>query len=169
MPRKPDIAAILEEFAQGLPRLPGGRVDYSSARRVPVLVCFVEAGGKILLLKRSSKVRSYPGKWGAVAGCIDRNLPLEELACAELRAELALPAESVASLALGEPYEYTDPLLARTWCIHPLLARLSGTPRIEIDWEHTDFEWIEPQRLAEYDTVPMLEESLRRAIRAALA
>ncbi|MEJ5211610.1 MAG: hypothetical protein WHV61_09300 [Burkholderiales bacterium] len=41
MPRKPDIAAILEEFAQGLPRLPGGRVDYSSARRVPVLVCFV--------------------------------------------------------------------------------------------------------------------------------
>lgn len=166
---KVDTAAVLREFAQGLPRLAGGRVDYSSAQRLPVLVCFAECAGRILLLKRSAKVRSYPGKWGAVAGFIDRDQPLEELARAELKRELGVPPECVLRLALGEPYEYADPLLDRTWRIYPMLARLSGTPRIEIDWEHTDFEWIEPQRLAEFDTVPMLEESLRRAIRAALA
>ncbi|MEO1766271.1 NUDIX domain-containing protein [Thiobacter aerophilum] len=169
MPVKVDTAAILEEFAQGLPRLAGGRVDYSSARRLPVLLCFVECAGRILLLKRSAKVRSYPGKWGTVAGFIDRALSLEALACAELKAELGVPPECVAHFALGEPYEYTDPSGERTWRLFPMLARLAGTPRIEIDWEHTDFEWIEPQNLADYDTVPMLEESLRRAIRASIA
>lgn len=164
-----DTAALVAEFGEGLPRLPGGRVDYSRARRVPLMVCFVECQGKLLLLKRSSKVRSYQGKWCAVAGYIDRPQPLEELVCAELRAELGLAPEQVAGLAVGEAYEYTDRLLDRTFRIHPVMVRLRGRPRIEIDWEHTDFEWVAPEAVGGYDTVPMLEESMRRAIRAALA
>lgn len=168
MPGKVDTAAIIAEFGRDLPRLAGDRVDYSQARRVPVLVCFVECKGKVLLLKRSSKVRSYPGKWCAVAGLIDRARPLAELVQAELRAELGLEPEHVASLAVGEPYEYADPSLDRSWRVHPVWVRLAGTPSIEIDWEHSDFEWVAPEAVADYDTVPMLEDSMRRAIKAAL-
>ncbi|MCL6557058.1 MAG: NUDIX domain-containing protein [Burkholderiales bacterium] len=169
MPARLNTAALIEEMGRGLPRLPGGRVDYSHATRVPVLVCFVEYGGRLLLLKRSARVRSYPGKWGAVAGIIDRALPIEELALAELKRELGIGPQEVASLTLGEPHEYHDATLGRSWRLYPMLARLAGTPRIEIDWEYSDFEWITPERLADYDTVPLLEESLRRALRAALA
>lgn len=164
-----DTGALIEEFGKDLPRLPGGRVDFSSARRLPVLVCFVECEGRLLLLKRSGKVRSYQGKWCAVAGIIDQAKPLEDLVLGELARELGLGVSDVAAIAAGEPYEFADPLLGRSFRIHPVLARLSGKPRIEIDWEHTDFEWITPEQLDQYDTVPMLEESMRRAIRAALA
>lgn len=165
---KVDTTALLEKYGKGLPRLPDGRVDFSEASVLPVLSCFVECNGKLLLLKRSSKVRSYQGKWCAVAGFIDQPRPLEEIVYAELKAELGLKPEDVAGIAAGQPYEFTDEQLGKRWIVHPLFARLKGTPRIEIDWEHTDFEWIRPEDLANYDTVPMLEESMRRAIKAAI-
>ena len=168
MPIKLDTQAIIEEFGQGLPRLPDGRVDYSQARTMPVLTCFVECKGRILLLKRSSKVRSYRGKWCGVAGFIDQAKPVEEIIHQELKVELGLSPQDVTSMNMGQPYDFEDVALQRRWRIHPVFVRLQGTPRIDIDWEHTDFEWIRPEDLGDYDTVPMLEESMRRAIRAAI-
>jgi 8-oxo-dGTP pyrophosphatase MutT (NUDIX family) len=168
MPVKVDTAALIEAFGKGLPRFADGRVDFREADQMPVLTCFVECQGKLLLLKRSSKVRRYQGKWCAVAGFIDQAKPLEEIAYAELKAELGLSPGDVASLAVGEPYDFTDEALQKHWRVHPMFARLKGTPRIEIDWDHTDFEWVKPEELCNYDTVPMLEESMRRAIRAAI-
>lgn len=168
MSTKVDTAALLEKFGRDLPRLPDGRIDFRDADAMPVLSCFVECEGKLLLLKRSSKVRRYQGKWCAVAGFIDQAKPLEEIAYAELKAELGLKPEDVASLAVGEPYEFVDEALGKRWLVHPMFARLNGRPRIEIDWEHTDFEWVTPDDLAHYDTVPMLEETMRRAIKAAI-
>lgn len=165
---KLDTQALIDKFGEGLPRLPDGRVDFSGAAAMPVLTCFVECQGKLLLLKRSNKVRSYQGKWCGVAGFIDQAKPVEDIVYAELKAELGLGPQDVESMALGQPYDFTDTALNRRWRIHPMFVRLKGTPRIDIDWEHTDFEWILPQDLGNYDTVPMLEESMRRAIRAAL-
>jgi 8-oxo-dGTP pyrophosphatase MutT (NUDIX family) len=165
---KLDTQALVERFGAGLPRLPDGRVDFSAATELPVLVCFVECQGKILLLKRSSKVRSYRGKWCGVAGYIDQARPVEDIVYAELKSELGLSPQDVDSMSLGQAYDFADPALNRRWRIHPMFVRLKGTPQIEIDWEHTDFEWILPEDLDAYDTVPMLEESMRRAIRAAI-
>lgn len=168
MGTKVDTAALLEQYGKDLPRLPDGRIDFRDATDMPVLSCFVECQGRLLLLKRSAKVRSYQGKWCVVAGVIDQPKPLEELVHIELRAELGVKPEDVASIAIGEAYAFTDERLGKRWIVHPLFVRLKGTPRIEIDWEHTDFEWIRPEELGKYDTVPMLEESMRRAIKAAL-
>jgi 8-oxo-dGTP pyrophosphatase MutT (NUDIX family) len=165
---KLDTQALIDEFGAGLPRFPDGRVDYSQAGAMPVVTCFVECHGRLLLLKRSSKVRSYQGKWCGVAGFIDQAKPIEDIVYAELRAELGVNPQDVEAMALGQAYDFTDPLLHRRWRVHPMFVRLKGTPQIEIDWEHTDFEWIRPEDIEKYDTVPMLEESMRRAIRAAL-
>lgn len=168
MPAKLDTQAVIEKYGEGLPRMPDGRVDYSQADVLPVLTCFVECQGKILLLKRSGKVRSYRGKWCGVAGFIDQAKPVEDIVHQELKTELGLTPQDVASISVGQPYEFEDAALQRRWRIHPVFVRLQGTPRIDIDWEHSDFEWILPESLGDYDTVPMLEESMRRAIRAAL-
>lgn len=165
---KLDTRTLIEKFGEGLPRFPDGRVDFSQAQAMPVVTCFLECQGKILLLKRSTKVRSYQGKWCGVAGFIDQAKPIEEIVHAELRAELGLSPQDVESMALGQPYDFADATLGRSWRVHPMFVRLKGTPRIEIDWEHTDFEWVLPEDVSNYDTVPMLEESMRRAIRAAI-
>jgi len=168
MALKLDTAALIEKYGKDLPRFADGRVDYGGATHMPVLSCFVESHGKLLLLKRSGKVRSYQGKWCAVAGFIDQAKPIEDIAYAELKAELGLGRDDIAELVLGQPYDYADDALGKCWRVYPMLARLRGTPRIEIDWEHTDFEWIAPEDLGNYDTVPKLDESMRRAIRAAI-
>jgi 8-oxo-dGTP diphosphatase len=165
---KVDTHALVRKFGKDLPRFADGRVDYSGATQMPVLTCFVESRGKILLLKRSPKVRSYQGRWCTVAGAIDQPKPIEDLAYAELKTELGLRPEDIERLVIGQPYEFSDPELKKHWRVLPMLARLRGTPRIEIDWEHTDFEWIMPEDLCNYDTVPRLEESMRRALKAAM-
>ena len=161
-----DILATLKEF-EHLPHFPDGRIDYSHADKAPVLTCFVAYQGKILLLKRSCKVRAYQGKWCAVAGYLDEAKPLQAKALQELKEELGIKPENIASFALGAAYEFHDAQLNKTWLIHPMLAVLKQPIQVDIDWEHADFEWIAPARLAEYDTVPMLAESLKRALAAA--
>ena len=161
-----DIAAILKDFAH-LPRLPSGRIDYSHADKAPVLVCFVTYQGKILLLKRSCKVRAYQGKWCTVAGYLDEAKPLPEKALQEIKEELGIKPEWITQFASGEPYEFQDTQINKTWYVYPMRVVLKQPIPINIDWEHADFEWIDPARLVEYDTVPMLAESLKRALAAA--
>lgn len=158
-----DIQKILSPF-QHLPRLSDGRIDYANSDTAPVLVCFVFFKGKMLLLKRSSQVRAYAGKWCTVAGYIDEAKSLEEKARRELEQELGLKSSDILSIATGEPYEFRDPDLNKQWHIHPMVAVLEHAMEVTIDWEHADFEWIDPAQLEEYDTVPKLEESLRRAL-----
>ena len=55
--REEKILAIIKEFANKLPKFPDGRIDYSSSDIAPVITVFVKHKDKILLLKRSDKVR----------------------------------------------------------------------------------------------------------------
>lgn len=160
-----DIQDILQRFAH-LPKLPDGRIDYAQSDSAPVLVCFVFFEGKLVLLKRSSQVRAYQGKWCAVAGYIDEPRSLTDKAAREIEQELGLKREEIDQFAIGEPYEFRDPELNKLWCIHPIAAVLKRASEVAIDWEHADFEWIEPAQLSDFDTVPKLDESLRRALAA---
>jgi 8-oxo-dGTP pyrophosphatase MutT (NUDIX family) len=160
-----DIARELQAYAE-LPRFPDGRIDFSGADQAPVLSCFVSYRGKILLLKRSARVRGYQGKWGTVAGYLDEPLSLEEKAGKELRQETGITRDQVERFVIGEPYTFKDDAFAHTWHIFPMLAVLKVPVEVAIDWEHTDYKWVEPLRLTEYDTVPRLAESLQRALRA---
>lgn len=164
--REQQIADTLRELADSLPKLPDGRIDYSHANRAAVLTCIVRYRGKILLLKRSNKVHSYQGKWCGVAGYLDELRPYDEMVYQELREELGIRQEDVETLTYGEPYEFTDDQTGKTWVVFPVLADMKSAPNIEIDWEHVDFEWVEPERIDEFDTVPRLKESLKRVLPA---
>ena len=37
----------------------------------PVVTCFLESGGRVLLLRRSGRVGTYQGKWAAVSGYLE--------------------------------------------------------------------------------------------------
>lgn len=163
----PETTHILARYGQGRPLRPDGRIDYTGAACVPLLSCFLQADDRVLVLKRSAKVRSYPGKWCAVARIVDRPRDLRALVEDELRVEVGLAARHIVDLVAGEDYLFRDEMLGRDWHVYPILVHVAGRPRIEIDWEHVDFAWVRPEDLARLDTVPMLEESLRRVLSAA--
>ncbi len=43
------------------------------------------------------------------------------------------------------------------------MGRVKKKPIIKLDWEHTEYRWIKPQKMKDFDTVPGLEKSLENA------
>ncbi len=129
-----------------------------------VVTCFLRHDEKILLMKRSDKVGSYKGKWGVAAGYIedaDRNVL--ERAITEVREETGLKEDEIELVKRGGPFLFTDERIETTWHIHPFLFEAKRN-NIKIDWEHTEFKWIEIKDFDNYDAVLNLKESLRRVL-----
>ncbi len=158
---KPNVRKILAEFAK-LPLFPDGRIDYSHSARAPVVTCFVQSQGKILLIKRNNRVGTYQGKWNTVAGYLDEPKTIRQKALIEVEEELGISQRAVARVTLGQPYEFYDPETEKSWFVHPVLLDLKERPPITLDWEHTEMKWISPEKMESYDTVPKLKESFTR-------
>ena len=144
-----------------LPKRDNDRIDYTTARKAPVLTIFIRFNKKILLLKRSQEVLTYKGKWNTVAGYLDQLKPLEEKVKEELFEELSLDEKDIESYYLGSSYSFDDNEIQKTWIIFPVLVELKHKPRITLDWEHTEYKWIYPEEIDQYDTVPNAKKSLQ--------
>ncbi len=158
------ILKTIGEFAKKLPKFPDGRIDYSSSNIAPVITVFVKYKDKILLLKRSDKVRVYKGKWFTVAGYLDEMKPLHEKIMEELREEIGVEESNISSIYFGESHKFTDADVNKTWIAHPVLVKLKNKPSIKLDWEHTEYRWIKPEEIKKFDTSPKLDESLIRVL-----
>lgn len=130
-----------------------------------VVTCFLVRDGKVLLLKRSRKVRTYQGKWAGISGAME-GLDAEREARRELREETGLGEPQVALRARGAPLEVRDAALGIAWEVHPVLAELAADAEPRLDWEHTEARWVRPEDLGQYDTVPGLAEALERVLHA---
>ena len=95
-----------------------------------------------------------------MAGYLDEPRTIVQKALSELEEELGITGTNVRDYRLGTPYEFEDADARKSWIVHPVLVRLAELPRISLDWEHTEFRWITPDAIGEYETVPMLERSL---------
>lgn len=162
-----DERKLLETIAKlggRLPHFPDGRIDYSHSVVAPVATVFVKYGGEILLLKRGDKVSTYRGKWNTVAGYLDEVKPLREKVLEELGEEAGIGVELVSSMRFGEPYKSKDDIVGKTWLIYPVLVELSRKPEIKMDWEHTEYRWIRPDEVGEFDTVHDFLKSLGKLL-----
>lgn len=123
--------------------------------------CFLTADKQILLLRRSDKVGSYRGKWSAVSGYLEgREEPLTR-AVTEIREELGFSSEQIRLVRIGGTVRAFDEDSDTVWVIHPYLFE-ARSKAIELDWENTDYGWVDPGELASYETVPKLREALDR-------
>lgn len=156
------ILEVIKQFAERLPKFPDGRIDYSNSNVAPVVTVFVKYKEKILLLKRSDKVRVYQGKWNTVAGYLDELRPIREKVLEEIKEELEIEKDNVLSIIFGEPYQFTDKEVNKTWIVCPVLVELKEKPNIKLNWEHTDYKWIKQDELRNFDIVPKLDESLSK-------
>ncbi len=80
----------------------------------------------------------------------------------ELREETGLEPADVTLLAIGEPLMVDREGSTRRWLVHPFLFRLITGKSVRLDWEHTEFRWVDPRALSAYDCVPKLVEALAR-------
>jgi len=116
--------------------------------------------GRILILKRSDKVRTYKGCWSGVAGYIEEGEQPLDTAYKELSEEVKLKNEDVELILEGDPVEFTDFYENEQydWKIYPFLFKTGKKSKIEIDWEHTECRWITPSEIAKYETAPRYKD-----------
>jgi 8-oxo-dGTP pyrophosphatase MutT (NUDIX family) len=120
-------------------------------------------GERILIVRRSDKVGSYRGRWAGISGFIEKNEKPLETALKEIGEETGLTKDKIVLLKSGKKFEVRDEDLKKIWIVHPFLFE-TRTEEIAIDMEHEEYEWIRPSELANYDTVPELERSLRNVL-----
>ena len=125
-----------------------------------VVTCFLESGGKILILRRSAHVGTYQDRWGGVSGYLDAGQ--DEQALTEIKEETGLLSNDVKIIKHGEPLRVEDKTLGVIWVVHPYLFHIQKPDKIHIDWEHTEIKWIKPAEIKNYETVPALAEALAR-------
>ncbi len=117
-----------------------------------VVTCFLRNRGEVLLLRRSAKVGSYQGHWGAVSGYVE-DTP-ERTAHQEIAEETGLGA-AVSLVRQGESFTVEDENLSTCWIIHPFLFDCAHR-NLRLNWETTEAAWVPATEILARDTVPQL-------------
>ena len=68
----------------------------------PVVTSFIQVAQRILLLRRSSKVGSYPGRWAGVSGYLEGDEKPVQRAMTEIKEEVGLTFERIKLVRAGE-------------------------------------------------------------------
>ena len=127
-----------------------------------VVTCFLESENEILLLRRSERVGSYQRRWAGVSGYIETTA--DEQALVEIEEETTLCGEDLELVRRGEPLSIEDEQVGVIWVVHPYLFHIKDRDKVEIDWEHKETRWIKAEEIGNYQTVPMLKETLARVL-----
>ena len=152
---------VLKKFS-GLPKFSDGRIDYSRSREAATVNVFIVCNGKLLLLKRSDKVGNYKRKWNIVAGYFDEPKSIREKAMEEAREEVGLDESLIESLKLFPCKIINDKNIKKIFYVFPILINVKSRPEIKLDWEHTEYQWINPKEISHFKVVHGLENILLR-------
>ncbi len=135
-----------------------GYLDLPEVEETQVVTSILQRpDGTILVLKRSGKVGTFPGRWAGVSGYLEPGRTPLEQAHIEIEEETRLPAEKVTLVREGT----TVPARVGSvlYIVHPFLFRTDETP-VQLDWEHTESQWLPPAALRGMECVPGLDRVL---------
>ena len=125
-----------------------------------IVTSFIKNGDRILILKRSDKVKSMKCLWSGVSGIIEKNdaTPLDR-ARTEILEETGIN-EEVELLKANERIKIESAQYKNhEWNIFPFLFKTKNL-EIKLNWENSEFKWIKPNEIKNYETVPELGKIL---------
>jgi 8-oxo-dGTP pyrophosphatase MutT (NUDIX family) len=129
-----------------------GQVDYTHIRYAPVLNAVVVCLGKVLLLRRSSGMRSYPNQWCGISGYLDDDRSVEDKTQQEMLEEVGITAGRIVSMQRGTVLLQEAPDHGKSWLVVPVLVRVRDR-RYSLDWDSQAAGWF---TMAEAATLPLL-------------
>jgi len=129
-------------------------------RSTKIVTSFIKDNDKLLILKRSNKVKSMKGLWGGISGMIEGNEEPLERAKIEIFEEVNITEDEIVLIKSIKEMQVSSPQYENhEWQIFPFLFE-SKKPKINLNWENSEFKWIKINELKNYDTVPSLDKVL---------
>lgn len=129
-------------------------------RSTRIVTSFIKYNDQILILKRSEKVRSMKGLWSGVSGIIENNETPIDRAKIEIFEEVGIKEKEIKLVKKLEKMKISSQQYKNhEWEIFPFLFETKNG-NIVLNWENSEFKWILPKELKNYQTVPSLEKIL---------
>jgi len=129
-------------------------------RSTKIVTSFIKNNDKLLILKRSNKVKSMKGLWSGISGIIEKNEEPLDRAKIEIFEEVGITENKITLVrAIKEMHVESPQYENREWTIFPFLFQTKEM-KINLNWENSDFKWIEVDQLKNYQTVPSLQKVL---------
>ena len=133
-------------------------------RATKIVTSFIQDEQKLLILRRSNKVKTMKGLWAGISGIIEKNETPLTRAKIEIYEETGISEDKIrliknaAKLRIHSPqYENHE------WEIFPFLFEAKN-PDIKLNWENSEYKWITIDELKNYNTVPSLEKVLQNLL-----
>ena len=129
-------------------------------RSTRIITAFIKNNNKILILKRSDKVRSMRGLWSGISGIIENNeIPIKR-AKIEILEEVGIKKSKINLIKSIEKIKISSPQYENhEWEVFPFLFETKES-EIKLNWENSEHKWINANELKNYETVPSLDKIL---------
>ena len=129
-------------------------------RSTKIVTSFIKNKNKLLILKRSDKVRSMKGLWSGVSGLIEKGeIPINR-AKIEIFEEVGIIEDKITLVKSIEKIKISSPQYENhEWIVFPFLFETKQT-EIKLNWENSEYRWINDNELKNYETVPSLDKIL---------
>ena len=129
-------------------------------RSTKIVTSFIKNNNKLLILKRSDKVKSMKGLWSGISGVIEKNEKPLDRAKIEIFEEVGITENKITLVKSIEKMHVESPQYKNhEWIISPFLFQTKEI-KINLNWENSDFKWIKVDQLKNYQTVPSLQKIL---------
>ena len=131
-------------------------------RKTKIVTSFLRDSEKILLLKRSEKVKSMKNLWAGISGIIEDNEKPIKRAKIEILEEVGIEELDITLMKEGNKILIESPqYVNHQWEVYPFLFSCSNK-EIKLNWENSDSRWISINELNNFTTVPSLDRVLAR-------
>jgi 8-oxo-dGTP pyrophosphatase MutT (NUDIX family) len=129
-------------------------------RATKIVTCFLKSEDKILILKRSDKVKSMKSLWAGISGIIENNESPLERTKIEIFEELGIEASQIKLLKESAKMRIISPQYENhEWEVYPFLFSVEN-PKIKLNWENSEYKWVKVEEISNYETVPSLDKVL---------
>jgi len=123
-------------------------------------IAIFDSQNRALIVKRASGTSWMPGKWSLVGGHVEEGETAEEGMRRETKEETSLDLGSMDLISVDTIQMEGKDDLAN---IH-FYATREFTGDVTLDYENDDFAWIAMEEIEQYDSVPDLKSSLKKAL-----
>ena len=132
--------------------------------RTKIVTSFLKNSEKILLLKRSEKVKSMKNLWAGISGIIEGDEEPFSRAKIEIFEEVGINESKIALIKKGDKLVIESPQYTNhQWEVYPFLFSCDSR-EIKLNWENSDSKWISIGELDNFRTVPSLDKVLTRLL-----
>ena len=129
-------------------------------RSTKIVTSFIKNKSKLLILKRSDKVRSMKELWSGVSGIIEKEETPINRAKIEIFEEVGIIEDKITLVKAIEKIKISSPQYENhEWIVFPFLFETKQT-EIKLNWENSEYKWINHNELKNYETVPSLDKIL---------